>query len=308
MGNLKNTDPEMKHVTAHDISSEPSVRRIIREALREDIGPGDVTTKALVPAGLTASAILWTREPCVIAGVTIAAAVFKTVDPRICVRIHMSDGQAATREGKVMTITGPARGILTAERVALNFIQRLSGIATLTRRYAQMVKPYHTCILDTRKTTPGLRILEKYGVRCGGGTNHRMGLYDMVLIKDNHRFLWAGRGDLDAAIKEARLCYPGIPIEIEVENIEEFIQALRGKPDWIMLDNMSPAMMRRCVKLSHGQCRIEASGGVDLQRVRRIAAAGVDAISVGKLTHSAPAIDLSLEIDFKTSAQCRCER
>jgi nicotinate-nucleotide pyrophosphorylase (carboxylating) len=289
-------------MTTSDISDDPSVRRIIHDALQEDIGAGDVTTNALIPPRLKARAILWTREPCVIAGATVAAAIFRTVNAQLQVSIQTPDGRSAGPGCKVMTIAGPARGILTAERVALNFIQRLSGIATLTSAYVQRIKPFHTRVLDTRKTTPGLRILEKYAVRCGGGTNHRMGLYDMVLMKDNHRFLWKNRGGLDAAIREARRRHPGIPIEIEVENIPELQQALRGKPDWIMLDNMTPALMRQCVKLTRHECRLEASGGVDLKRVRRIAATGVDAISIGRLTHSAPAIDLSLEIDYKASS------
>jgi len=194
-----------------------------------------------------------------------------------------------------MCITGKARAILAGERTALNFMQRLTGIATLTARFVARVKPYGTRILDTRKTTPNWRILEKYAVRCGGGCNHRMGLYDQVLIKDNHRRLWGGR-DLAEAVHMARRRCPGVSVEMEVESEAELERALASRPDWILLDNMTPKRLRRCVRLGRGCCPMEASGGITLGNVRAVAATGVQAISLGCLTHSAPAADLSLEI------------
>jgi nicotinate-nucleotide pyrophosphorylase (carboxylating) len=199
----------------------------------------------------------------------------------------------------LMTIEGPIRGILTGERTALNFMQRMTGIASRTREFVDLVRPFGTRILDTRKTTPTLRILEKYAVTCGGGANHRMGLYDMVLIKDNHRRLWqaAGIPNLQGAVAAARAKFPGIPVEVEVESEAELQDALRAAPEWIMLDNMSPDRMKACVAVCAKRCKLEASGGVSLTTVAAIAATGVDAISIGGLTHSAPAADLSLELD-----------
>ena len=194
-----------------------------------------------------------------------------------------------------MRITGKARAILAGERTALNFLQRLTGIATLTARFVEQVKPHATRILDTRKTTPTWRTLEKYAVRCGGGTNHRMGLYDQVLIKDNHRRLWGAR-DLAEAVHMARRRCPGVPVEVEVETEAELERALAARPDWILLDNMTLRRLRRCVRLCRGRCPLEASGGITLANVKAVAAAGVQAISLGCLTHSAPAADLSLEI------------
>jgi nicotinate-nucleotide pyrophosphorylase (carboxylating) len=190
--------------------------------------------------------------------------------------------------------------VLAGERTALNFLQRLSGIATLTRRFVDAVREQGTTILDTRKTTPGYRWLEKYAVRCGGGSNHRAGLYDRVLIKDNHRRFWneheAGR--LDLAVRAARRRFPDVPVEIEVESPEELACALRGEPDWVLLDNMSPELLGECVRVCAGRARLEASGGITLANVRDVARTGVDAVSLGCLTHSAPAADLSLEVTW----------
>jgi nicotinate-nucleotide pyrophosphorylase (carboxylating) len=207
------------------------------------------------------------------------------------------DGRDVAPGGTVLTIRGKAASILVAERTALNFMQRMCGIATLTSRFVEAVKEYGTLILDTRKTTPNLRLFEKYAVACGGGTNHRFGLYDRVLVKDNHRRLWQG-GDpdrLDLAVAAARKAYPALAVEIEVESVAECRSALRGKPEWIMLDNMGCDMMRECVALCKGVSKTEASGGITLGRAREVAATGVDAISLGCLTHSAPSVDLSLE-------------
>jgi nicotinate-nucleotide pyrophosphorylase (carboxylating) len=229
----------------------------------------------------------------------VAAAVFRQVDPGIVCHADVRDGQRVVRDQGLLRIEGPIRGILTGERTALNFMQRMTGIATRTRQFVDRVAPYGVKILDTRKTTPTLRVLEKYAVTCGGGTNHRMGLYDMVLIKDNHRRLWqaAGLSNLEGAVAAARTRFPGVPVEVEVESEEELRAALEGHPEWIMLDNMPPDRMRRCVEICAKRSRLEASGGVTLETVEAIAATGVDAISIGGLTHSAPAADLSLELE-----------
>jgi nicotinate-nucleotide pyrophosphorylase (carboxylating) len=280
------------------IDETPQVQDLIRRALMEDVGTGDVTTLALVPEDRLGQAVLLTRQACCVAGVAIAARVFSAVDARCQIVLNFRDGQSAAAGEILMTISGPARALLTAERTALNIVQRMTGIATLTHTFVQAVRPYSPAILDTRKTTPTLRILEKYAVSCGGGTNHRMGLYDMILIKDNHRFLWSGSagGSLAAALQKARSVYPFIPLEIEVESLTELRDALQGNPDWVLLDNMPAALMRECVTLCKGRCRTEASGGITLARVAEVAATGVDAISIGALTHSAPAADLSLEM------------
>ena len=280
-----------------DISQDPRVARIIRNALDEDIGTGDVTTLALVDPAAQATGAILTREPCRVAGATIAAAVLKAVDPAAECTIRIPDGNDAPQGATILTFDGRAASILTAERTALNFMQRLCGIATQTARFVEAVKDYHTLILDTRKTTPGLRLFEKYAVRCGGGTNHRFGLYDRVLMKDNHRRLWRD-GDpdrLDLAVEAARAKFPGIMVEIEVENFDELRSALRAKPEWIMLDNMDCPSMAQAVQIVAGTSKLEASGGITLERARAVAATGVDAISLGCLTHSVRSIDLSLE-------------
>jgi nicotinate-nucleotide pyrophosphorylase (carboxylating) len=223
--------------------------------------------------------------------------VFHAVDPEIDFETRARDGRSVRCGDSLCAVRGSARSLLTAERTALNFLQRMTGIATLTARFVEAVRPFGVAILDTRKTTPGLRAIEKYAVRCGGGTNHRMGLYDRVLIKDNHRYAWEAetRRPIDEAVQQARLRYPGMLIEVEVESEEELECALRGTPDWVLLDNMPPDQIRRCVRICHGRARLEASGGITLENIRDVAATGVDAISLGCLTHSAPAADLSLE-------------
>jgi nicotinate-nucleotide pyrophosphorylase (carboxylating) len=276
-----------------------AVRDAIRSALKEDVGTGDVTTLALVPAATQTTAVIVARHPCVIAGHDVAAEVFRLLDPRVRYQVLVRDGQRARLGEEVARIRGSARAILTAERTALNFLQRLTGIATLTRRFVDAVEKYGTPILDTRKTTPNLRLLEKYAVRCGGGQNHRFGLYDRILIKDNHRQLWteqSGRMALDEAIRESHRRYPRLTVEVEVETDDQFRSALAGRPDWILLDNLTPPQLKRYVKVNRRRCKIEASGGVTVQNAAAFAATGVDAISVGSLTHSAPSADLSLEI------------
>ena len=235
--------------------------------------------------------------PCVVAGATVAAAVLKAVDKAIKVTILRPDGTQVKPNETILQFSGKARSILAAERTALNFMQRMCATATLTRRFVEATKRWGTLILDTRKTTPGLRVFEKYAVTCGGGTNHRMGLYDRVLMKDNHRRLWKG-GDpdeLDQAVRAARKAFPKLDVEIEVESIRECESALKAKPEWIMLDNMSIADMKKCVKLCKGISKTEASGGITLDRAKAVAATGVTAISLGCLTHSQGSIDLTLE-------------
>lgn len=275
-------------------------KTIITLALDEDLAQrGDITSIAMIDENRIASGHILTREPCVVAGQIVAREVFKQVDPLIELTEVIPDGQSAQAGETILKITGPARGIFTAERTALNFMQRLTGIATQTEIFTQIVKLYGTMILDTRKTTPAMRELEKYAVACGGGSNHRMGLYDRVMIKDNHRAMWAERqrGDLAEAVQEARRLFPDVLIEIEVETIDELSQVLPVKPDWVLLDNMPPAQMKQCVDLCNGTCKLEASGGITSANVEAVAATGVDAISLGCLTHCVRSIDLSLEAD-----------
>ncbi len=282
----------------HDLLNRTDVRAALAAALREDIGTGDVTSLALVPEGVNARAEILARAPCIVCGGPVGAYVFRQVDARLCATAAVADGARAAAGAVVMRVEGPARALLTAERTVLNVMQRLAGIATLTARFVDAVRAFGTTILDTRKTAPGLRALEKYAVTCGGGVNHRFGLYDRVLIKDNHRRLWSGGRErsLASAVREARRCAPGVLVEIEVESLDELRDALRGEPDWVLLDNMAPALMREAVRLTAGRARTEASGGIALDTVAEMAATGVDAISLGCLTHSAPAVDLSLEL------------
>jgi nicotinate-nucleotide pyrophosphorylase (carboxylating) len=277
-----------------DISKRRDVQELIARALAEDIGCCDVTSEALVPAQATARAVIIARDSYIVAGTKVAESVFRMVDRRIRCVNEIEDGRRVRKGQAIMTIRGSARSILTAERTALNFMQRMTGIATLTGRFVAKVRRHGTIILDTRKTTPMLRSLEKYAVLCGGGRNHRMGLFDMALIKDNHRALW-GR-ELGRAIAAIRKRFPKVEIEVEVENERELESALRARPEWVLLDNMTAERMRRCLKICRGRALLEASGGITLKNVARVAATGVDAISIGCLTHSAAAADLSLEM------------
>ncbi|MFO1523545.1 MAG: carboxylating nicotinate-nucleotide diphosphorylase [Kiritimatiellia bacterium] len=276
----------------------PETRVLITAALAEDVGTGDVTSDSLVVPRARATARMVARSPLVVAGIGIATAVFRAVDRRIKVTRHLRDGRKAQKGQVVLTATGPAASLLTAERTALNFVQRMSGVATLARRFVDEIKPHRTRILDTRKTIPGWRRLDKYAVACGGGTNHRAGLYDQVLIKDNHLAHWSAHakgGTLAEAVREARRRHPGLVVEVEADTPAQVRDLVAARPDWILLDNMTLAQLRECVALCRGGCRTEASGGVNLSTVKAIAATGVDAISVGALTHSAPAADLALD-------------
>jgi len=277
-----------------DIAREPTVKALIKAALKEDVGSGDATSIALVPEAAMSRAVLIAKSKCVVSGTGIAEAVFKQVDKRVKCAVRIKDGAPAKPSQTIMTISGSTRAILTAERTALNFMQRMTGIATLTNIFVKIAGKYKVSILDTRKTTPTLRILEKYAVLCGGGRNHRMGLYDMILIKDNHRASWGT--DLGAAIEQARRKFPRLKIEIEVENEAQLKKALAALPDWVLLDNMKAPQLRRCVKICGKRAKIEASGGITLKNIVEIAKTGIDAISMGCLTHSVPATDLSLEI------------
>ncbi|MEI6211284.1 MAG: carboxylating nicotinate-nucleotide diphosphorylase [bacterium] len=280
-----------------DLLQDPRAVAAIRAALAEDIGSGDATTLALVDPGAIAHGAILAREACRVAGVSVACAVMREVAASIqCITV-VPDGSDVAAGGEILRLQGSAAGILTAERTALNFMQRMCGIATRTAQFVAAVRGFGTQILDTRKTTPGLRLFEKYSVLCGGGTNHRFGLYDRVLIKDNHRRLWHD-GDpdrLDLAVAAARKRFPALAVEVEVESLAELRSALQGRPEWVLLDNMTCEQMRTCVELARGISKTEASGGITLASVRDVAATGVDAISVGGLTHSAPSVDLSLE-------------
>ena len=278
-----------------ELASE--IREDVARALAEDIGTGDLTSQYFVGPEIRRARI-FAKESAVAAGVEVAAEVFTRVDPHLSTRISCSSGSSVKPGETVLEVEGAARSILTAERVALNFLQRLSGVATLTRCYVDAVSPHSVRILDTRKTTPGLRALEKAAVVAGGGTNHRLGLYDMVMVKDNHL---AAEGRIDAlatAISRFRSERPGIRIEVEADTLEQVRTFLTlGGIDVILLDNMSCPDMTEAVKLNAGRVKLEASGGVNLDTVSAIAATGVDFISVGALTHSARAIDFSLEME-----------
>ncbi len=281
-----------------DITSNATCRERIRQALDEDIATGDATTLSLVPEDAIVDAHILAKEGCVVSGCQVAAAVFSALDSDIQISIAIPDGGRASSGETLLSMRGRAQTVLTGERTALNFMQRMTGIATLTATFVERVASYSCVILDTRKTTPCLRLFEKYAVLCGGGTNHRVGLFDKVMIKDNHRRLWrdGGDGDLAEAVKTARRNCPDLEIEIEVESEAELRNALMGEPEWILLDNMSPVMMAKCVSVTAGRSKLEASGCITLSNVEAAAKSGVDAISLGCLTHSAPSVDLSLEI------------
>ena len=272
-----------------------SLDRLIEHALLEDIHTGDITTQAVVPGVRPASARLIAKEQLVLAGIHVAAKVFQKLDPAVQFTIVIPEGAVAGKGCVIATIQGNASDLLMAERVALNLLQRMSGVATLTSRYVEAVRGTKARIVDTRKTTPGLRELEKYAVRVGGGINHRTGLYDGVLIKENHI---AAAGGIAEAVSRARAYIPHtLKIEIETETVGQVHEALAAGADIIMLDNMDCDTMRNCVGLISGRALVEASGGVNLESVRAIAETGVDIISVGALTHSPKAMDISMLLD-----------
>ncbi len=284
--------------TVDDLNIQ-EIKSAVDRALAEDVGSGDVTTLATIPETATATALLRARQPLVLAGLGLAEQAFRTLDSAVQFERPARDGDPLPAGATALIIRGNARALLTAERVALNFVQRLSGIATLTARYVKEISGTGARVLDTRKTTPGLRALEKFAVRCGGGQNHRFGLHDMVLIKDNH--LAALRGaqpnPVAAAIQRARAQYPKLKVEAEADTLEQALQAAEAGADFILLDNMPPALLREAVSRIAGRSKTEASGGVRLETIRTIAETGVDFISVGALTHSATAVDLGLDFE-----------
>ena len=283
---LPNLDPEL-------------IRTAVRAALAEDIGTGDVTTQATVPADAMCKVSMRAREELRLAGIEFATVAFRELSREVQFSHHVADGQTIQPSATLLTITGPTRAILTAERVALNFVQRLSGVATAAARYAKAVEGTAAQILDTRKTTPGWRVFEKYAVACGGARNHRIGLFDMVLIKDNHlaALRAAQPNAIAAAVLRARMEYPSLKVEVEADTLEQVALAADAGADFILLDNMNPQQLSVAVQLVAGRARTEASGGVNLQTVRAIAESGVDFISVGAITHSARAVDIGLDYE-----------
>lgn len=279
--------------------SEAEIRAAVKTALAEDLGSGDVTSRATVPVRMTFSVVMRAREPLIVAGIAFAETAFRELSRSVRVKRLARDGQAIKAGAGLLEISGSARAILSAERVALNFVQRLSGVATLTGTFVKAIAGSRTQILDTRKTTPGWRRFEKYAVACGGGRNHRIGLFDMVLIKDNHlaALREARPNAVAAAVQRARAKFPRLKVEVEADTLAQVKQAVAAGADIILLDNMSNAELRRAVKLISGRAQTEASGGVNLKTVRGIAETGVDFISVGALTHSARAVDIGLDFE-----------
>jgi nicotinate-nucleotide pyrophosphorylase (carboxylating) len=276
------------------------VQRAVASALVEDIGSGDVTTLAAVPENIQAKALVRAREPLVVAGLALAEAAFRQLSTAVQVTRAAEDRQRLAKGGILLKVAGPAHALLGAERVALNFLQRLCGIATLTAQFVDAIKGTRAQILDTRKTTPAWRRLEKYAVTCGGGRNHRIGLYDMVLIKDNH--LVALRNEspnaIAAAVQRARAKYPALKVEVEADTLEQVEQAVGAGADIVLLDNMNLVQLRLAVQRCKDRAQTEASGGVTRAGVRAIAETGVDFISVGALTHSARAMDIGLDFEL----------
>lgn len=290
----------MHHRTRMDSVGNEEIRRLVRGALDEDIGSGDATTLATIPGLANGRAVMIAREPLVLSGISLAEAAFRECSSDLNIVRLAEDKSQVEKWAALLRVEGSARAILTAERVALNFVQRLSGIATLTAQYVDAVRGTNVKILDTRKTTPGLRRLEKYAVACGGGQNHRIGLFDMVLIKDNH--LAALRNELpnpiDAAVRRARERYPELKVEVEADTPQQVQQALEAGADIILLDNMDLEQMRTAVFWVKGRAKTEASGGINLTTVRAVAETGVDFISVGALTHSPRAADIALDFEW----------
>jgi len=265
---------------------------IIKRALEEDVGKGDVTTNCIVPAAQSFHGEIWAKEDGIIAGLEVARQTFAYLDSRVDFSLLVADGERVENGQLIARLSGPGRALLSGERVALNFMQRMSGIATLTRQFLERVKGPRAKILDTRKTAPGLRLLDKWAVRLGGGMNHRHGLYDMVLIKENHI---AVAGSISEAVKRVRQNDSrSLPIEVEVKTLSELEEAIKLKVDRILLDNMPVSELRKAVELCRSRIPLEASGNVRLENVRTIAETGVDFISVGALTHSVKALDISL--------------
>jgi len=274
------------------------IRKIVQIALEEDLGFGDLTSNTLLSKNMSANAEIVAKEAMVVAGLAVAQEVFHQIDGTLKVKCHQRDGAWVDAKSQLLTISGKAQSLLQAERVALNFLQRLSGISTITRQFCRAVGGHSVKIADTRKTTPGLRALEKWAVRLGGGYNHRFALHDGILIKDNHLMvLSAHKMSLSQACRLARQEAPhGLRISVEVETLAQVRQALQGKADVILLDNFSPSKIQQAVEIIKGQALVEVSGGIKLNNIHDMAKTGVDIISIGALTHSAPAMDLSMNI------------
>jgi nicotinate-nucleotide pyrophosphorylase (carboxylating) len=275
------------------------VRRTVETALAEDLGPGrrDVTSEATIPAGQTDTAEMVARAPGVVAGLAVAAAVFEaTSDGAVEFVPGVADGDRVVRGTVLAVLAGPTRALLTAERTALNLISRLSGIATHTRAWADALAGSRATVLDTRKTTPGLRALEKYAVRAGGGTNKRMGLYDVAMVKDNHKL---AAGGVAAAYRRVREAFPDVPVQVEVTTVGEALEAVEAGADFLLCDNMAPDLLRAVVDAVGGRAELEATGGLTLDGVGAYAATGVDYLSVGALTHSSPILDIALDLRLR---------
>lgn len=283
--------------TESELKLDPAVaREAVVRAIGEDRGPLDITSRAVVPEEQLGAARIITRETCVVSGLALAELVFHEVESSLRVTLKSHEGERLSPGTIALEITGPVRGILTAERTALNFLQQLSGVATQTRAFVDAVAGTKARILDTRKTIPGLRALQKFAVRCGGGVNHRMGLYDKFLLKDNHLAMMGQPGNWAAGVKAARELKPDAEIEIEADTLEQVRVIAELGVDIIMLDNMSVENMKKAVEIIGGRSKTEASGNMTLERIRAVAETGVDFISVGALTHSSRAIDMSLEM------------
>ena len=274
------------------------IRQIVQTALEEDLGVGDLTSGALLTPDMVAKAQIMAKEAMIVAGITVAEEVFHQIDNTLTLNFHQRDGDWVAPNTRILTITGNAQSLLQAERVALNFMQRLSGISTITHQFCHAVHDHSVKIADTRKTTPGLRALEKWAVRLGGGFNHRFSLHDGILIKDNHLMVLAANNkSLSQACQLAKQRAPhGLRISVEVESLAQVREALHGKADIILLDNMSPSKIQQAVKTIKGQALVEVSGGITLRNIQDIANMGIDIVSIGALTHSAPAMDLSMDI------------
>ncbi len=275
------------------------IRTAVRAALAEDIGSGDATTLACIPLESRSLARMVAREEMTVSGLEFAIAAFHALDPNLVVTSAVSDSARVGAGALLLTAEGSTRALLSAERVALNYVQRLSGVATLTARFVDLLRGTPVKLLDTRKTTPGWRRFEKYAVICGGGTNHREGLYDLILIKDNHLAALAGAlpNPIAAAVQRARSLYLTLRVEVEADTVEQAVQAAEAGADIILLDNMSPALLREAVQQIAGRSKTEASGGVRLDTIRALAETGVDFISVGAITHSARAMDIGLDFE-----------
>ncbi len=274
---------------------------LIELALSEDVGDGDVTALATLSEESKATVSMIARDPMRLSGITVAAEVFRRVDESLAISVHRKDSDDLDAGDSIMTIEGSARSILTAERTALNFIQRLSGIATKATHYTEAIQGTGAKVLDTRKTTPGWRLLEKYAAACGGVTNHRIGLFDLILIKDNHLAALAKESDspVKEAVSRSRNAYPDLRVEVEADTLDQAFEAADAGADIILLDNMPPDLLRKAVEGIAGRSKTEASGGITLSTIRAAAEAGVDYVSVGAITHSATAVDIALDFELQ---------